>query len=238
MPVHLNHHVRHDSSHSQPARAGLGLLLGVIIGVVACGSGDESERPHLPPVRFSVPASVAGHLMVMNGTLAFLPCGEGPEAIAVVEGQGSSAAEAVNQLGGGGHPVPALVRIAGDTILEVRHAAPEGGACDRLPEAGDLIARGNEPFWHLRVAGDTAVLSTPEDQSGIARGAGRWSRPGDRSWRFDADGGAVVLELSETRCLDSMSAAWFPFRATLRWEGRLLEGCALEGSAATVPQER
>lgn len=218
--------------HSQSVFGACTVATFVLLG--GCGSQPGPSAP--PRVAFTAPAAEAGHLMRFEGRLAFLPCGEGPSAIWIAESlaAGADAAEAWGQLGGGNRPVPALVRIAGDTIREVRHAAPEGGGCDRLPGAGDVNARGNEPFWHLRVDGDSAVVSTPELPDGAWYGQGGWTRPDSATWDYQAVAGedTVRLRLDAVRCLDGMSGAWFPFRARMAWRGQQYDGCALEGEGA------
>lgn len=208
--------------------------------VLACSNEPPEEPPpSVPPaptdeVAFAAPHSEPGHLMRMEGRLAFLHCGEGPTAIWLAESvaAGPAAAQAWAELGGGNRPVPALVRIAGDTILEVRHAAPEGGPCTSLPGEGLVNARGNEPFWHLRVGADSATVSTPELLDGVRYPGTGWERPDSTTWRYRTVGDSITLQLRERRCQDGMSAAWFPFEAEVRWREQELRGCALEGADA------
>lgn len=217
--------------HSQRLVAVIRSVL-TLLAVLGCAAPD-------PPVAsgsLEVQAATAGHLVLSEGRLAFLPCGEGPDTLAVTDTPDSQITRAVAQLGGGDRPVPALLRLAGDTVLELRHAAPEGAGCAGLPGPGDLNARGNEPFWHLRVEGDSATMSTPDLPAGIVYRTGSWSRSGRSRWLFRAGArpDSVRLDLVEERCIDGMSGAWFPYRATVWWQDRDLQGCALEGRGASA----
>jgi uncharacterized membrane protein len=191
----------------------------------------------LPPlIEFSAPQSFSGHLTSLEGRLTFLPCAGGPDAIAIADSPDRQGAQVLEQLGSGDRPIPVMLRLRADTLSEVRHAAPEGGGCDRLPGEGDLNALGNEPFWHLGITGQEAVMRTPELPDGERFPGGRWTRPDSSSWRYQAPAGsigdAVVLELHDRRCQDGMSGAWFPYQVTVQWGGQHLSGCALEGVAA------
>lgn len=156
---------------------------------------------------------------------------------------GGQTAALVRELGGGGRRIPAMIRLEGDRIVEIRYAGPEGAGCDGLPPEGELEARGNEPFWHLRVDGTQALVRTPEEPDGRAYGEGEWSRPGEGRWlyraRQDSAGGGerLRLELVKARCMDSMSAAWYPFRAVLGRGDTRMEGCALEGRSMPTTRE-
>ncbi len=109
------------------------------------------------------------------------------------------------------------------TLADDRAARPAA------PSAGLVEARGNEPFWAVRVEGAEARVSTPEEASGVSYRDGAWSRDG--RWLYTArrkDGAGVetlTLELIEERCLDTMSGAEYPWRAVLVRQGRRMEGC-------------
>ena len=134
-----------------------------------------------------------------------------------------------------------MVRVDEDRLQEIRYAGLEGPGCDRLPPEGDLEARGNEPFWNVRVDGATALLRTPMEPDGQTFRDGTWIRVGNGAWRYESHRGdqnareSLTLELTEERCADSMSGARFPFRATVIRNNNRMEGCALEGRRARSP---
>jgi uncharacterized membrane protein len=132
-----------------------------------------------------------------------------------------------------------LVRLDRDRLQEIRYAGAEGSRCDQLPPEGELQARGNEPFWMIRAEGTRARVHTPEEPDGAAYGDGTWTRADGLRWRYEARRTRadrlehLTLELTEERCVDSMSGARYPFRAVLTRDGNRMEGCALEGRQAS-----
>ncbi len=125
----------------------------------------------------------------------------------------------------------------GAEVSEIRSAFPEGWGCpDVLPDT-EVQARGNEPFWGVDIDGGTARFRTPDEIDGIEYTAGAWRETTD-GWRFEAerdfvDGIAyLTVEITEERCYDSMSGAWYPFASRVSEGGTDYRGCALEGRRA------
>lgn len=215
-----------------------------MVAAAGCGEIEDTgeEAPSAgtappEPVSFQARAALPGDLFLEEGILRFQPCGEG-YAQPLDDATGGRAAEAVRELGYGEGRVRAAVVLEGSRLVEVRHAAPEAAGCRELLPDADLEARGNEPFWVVRVDGSDARWITPEEPEGIAYREGTWERPGDGRWRFEARREGVdgveylVLELTEEGCIDSMSGARFPFAARVEHGGRRFEGCGLEGRGA------
>lgn len=75
--------------------------------------------------------------------------------------------------------VTAIVRRENRRLVEIRYAGAEGPSCDELPPGGELVARGNRPFWHVQVRGHQATVTMPEALDGIVYREGRWSRTED-----------------------------------------------------------
>lgn len=110
----------------------------------------------------------------------------------------------------------------------------------------ELEARGNEPFWSVRVEGEEAVIRTPEASEGVSYRGGPWLEAPEGGWRYravreGADGaGTLTLEVAEERCIDTMSGNSFPLVARLTTEGEgplppgLALGCAMEGRGAST----
>jgi putative lipoprotein len=193
------------------------------------------------PVAFRAPISRSGRLLLRAGQLRFLPCNESGEGVSVQDLPNAEGQALLRELGAGEQGVTVMARLDGNQLQEIRYAGLEGPTCDRLPPEGDLEARGNEPFWFVRVEGTAAVVRTPEDSSGVEYGGGLWSRTSAMAWRYQASrqvaGGQeqLMLELAEQHCSDSMSGARYPFRATLIRGDRRMEGCALEGQRSQAP---
>lgn len=105
-----------------------------------------------------------------------------------------------------------------------------------------LEARGNEPFWNLRIDGGKALYRTPEEIEGLSY-RGVWEAlPAERGWRWHGrraapSGGPEVLavEIVDRSCIDSMSGFRFPHRATLERDDGRHAGCA--GDRLSAPDE-
>ena len=177
-------------------------------------------------------------LAIAAGELRFTPCGRRDAAIRVRDLPDSEGVTLVRSFRGGDGAIAVMLRLTGDSIAEVRYASPEE-SCDRLPADGELVARGNEPFWSVEVDADSARLRVPLMPDGVVFSYGAWRRLADSAWAYEArrgEGTAVEfleLHLTEARCFDSMSGARYPFKAALVREGNPATGCAVEGRRAT-----
>lgn len=88
-----------------------------------------------------------------------------------------------------------------------------------------ITARGNEPFWAMKIARDGMVFSRPAEPDvrydGSVRSAGAhvatWTAPG-------VGGPRVTLKVEP--CSDGMSDMKYPMSATVEGEGEVLRGCA------------
>jgi uncharacterized membrane protein len=93
-------------------------------------------------------------------------------------------------------------------------------------------ARGNEPFWAVTFEGEGATFRTPDLPDGINYRDGRWKRKGTAAeWTFKArreraEGLWLELQVTEAPCTDSMSGEAFPYKATVTFEDKHMEGCA------------
>lgn len=236
-------------------RAFTGVLIGSA-GLVGCLTGETDVAvvtdsiAHTPPVAaddvdrsladFRMPASRAGHLQHVGLRLKFIDCGSTGEAESVTDNATDDASTLLRELDGANDGVNVMMRLTGNRIEQIRYGAQEGGGCDRVPPEGDLDAKGNEPFWSLRIDGDSARVRTPEIPDGVWYIGGRWTRDDTQHWRYAAHRAAatsdsLTVSLTEVRCIDSMSAARYPFQVTLIRAGATLTGCALEGRRAFLP---
>ena len=220
-------------------------LPAVLLG--GCEEPESQEAEPAPvveaPRTFSAQVALPGELLLEEGILRFLPCGEGASQPVDDETEGE-AVRLVRELGHGEAGLVALVVLDGARLLEVRFAAPETAGCDSILPEGEVEARGNEPFWSVLIRDEEALLRTPGESEGITYTDGGWIAAPGGGWRYratleDADGvGALDLELGDERCVDTMSGARFPLVARLTIEGEgplppgVVEGCAIEGRAA------
>ena len=118
----------------------------------------------------------------------------------------------------------ALIRLEGTLLPECQPMIPPG----LLP----LTARGNEPFWLVRLLRDEVQLALPEGKGTTETYP--YSEPeaeGD-TLIFATDG--FELRLTEGLCRDSMTGMPYPYGATLRRGGADWPGCA--GDPASLLQ--
>lgn len=145
-------------------------------------------------------------------------------------------------LGGPEQPVyvEALGRRSGPvTLLSLRRVVPlgEGGGCRAPPADALVVARGNEPFWSVRVLGDRLVFSEPDAPDGIevpaAPPVGLEERLVYRSADDRPGAPNIELVLEDRGCTDSMSGEYMHLTARVRVDGRTMSGCAyLAGEGA------
>lgn len=118
----------------------------------------------------------------------------------------------------------ALIRLEGTLLPECHPMIPPG----LLP----LAARGNEPFWSVRLSRDGLQLTLPEGKGTTE--VHPYSEPetdGD-TLIFTTDG--FELRLTEGLCRDTMTGMPYPYGATLRRGGADWPGCA--GDPASLLQ--
>jgi uncharacterized membrane protein len=87
--------------------------------------------------------------------------------------------------------------------------------------AGELQARGAEPFWSVRIGKDGLVLQRPD------RPAQAFVNPGPKMagdavvWE-----GAIAIALRKADCSDGMSDTAYPMTAEVKVGAETLKGCA------------
>ncbi|WP_313135578.1 COG3650 family protein [Paracoccus jeotgali] len=95
-----------------------------------------------------------------------------------------------------------------------------------------FVARGNEPFWRVDVAGTTANYQTPDNQKGRAISVRRLVYAKGVEYVGTLNGSAFAVNIRSAACVDSMSGEKFPMTATLRVGGKSLTGCASPAAEA------
>ena len=88
-------------------------------------------------------------------------------------------------------------------------------------------AFGTEPFWNVRVDGDTLVFTTPEDQAGRTF-AGTHALQADGGVHYEGRDGdtAFSLDIATGECSDGMSDNVYELTAEFRYGGMDYKGCA------------
>lgn len=126
-------------------------------------------------------------------------------------------------------PLQQPIEIAGGA----QTAAPT--AESRTLNTQAFAARGNEPFWAVDVAGNTALYKTPENQSGRKVQVNRLTFAAGVEYVGVLGGQAFALTIRGGECADTMSGEKFPMTATLKVGGRTNTGCAAPAAPAAAP---
>lgn len=132
--------------------------------------------------------------------------------------------------------VPAARDQAGVFILEQLLYAGivgETGGCER-PEPDYVVsARGNEPFWSVRVTADAAIWRQPQEPQEIQLGhLESQDAEGTVNYRASAADHKLELYIDAQSCSDSMSGEFFAFAARGALDGKPFKGCARVGTLA------
>ncbi|KQM56936.1 MULTISPECIES: COG3650 family protein [unclassified Sphingomonas] len=140
--------------------------------------------------------------------------------------------------GGGGEPVAenAVAPIPTPKPVATRVAPPATpAATGSVPER--LTVTTNEPFYTVRIAGDSLLLSgvdLPERRFPVTD---RRTAADAREWEAQADGRTLRVRVVRAPCKDDMSGAPRDFSATLTVDGRTVRGCGFVGTPAPPPGE-
>lgn len=118
-------------------------------------------------------------------------------------------------------------------IDRIERLHTEGVRCGHAIEQAIFVARGQEPFWSIRLDSAQLVLTRPGERvqsmpatmhAGDA-GAYRWSSAAGEGWEVTVTPGY---------CADGMADAATGWRATLIAQGETLQGCAYRGANPPV----
>lgn len=215
--------------------------------------GPPPELGDLMRGHLSIAQGAQGGGASQEGGIVYTPCSDGADGAAehwVIDETGGTLTRQLRQLAADGRArVYAEVRAedqppppegpgrtypASLALYEVRHLAPEGRGCDESLEGFAFHARGNEPFWSLKVGRDGATLSRP-DEDDVTWDAPPQPEPspaGAFTYSLAQGARTVQLVLEPEPCNDSMSGAYFHFTARVAIDGETLRGCAREGAQA------
>jgi len=103
-------------------------------------------------------------------------------------------------------------------------AAPPGQLSDF---SQPMTARGNEPFWAVRIEGTRFTLLRPDTPPVVYEAPGARISPGVAAWEAkSADGRPLKLTLYVSPCSDGMSDFSYPMTSEVEVDGETLRGCA------------
>lgn len=117
------------------------------------------------------------------------------------------------------------------TLEQLLYASPQEQGCERAAADFVVMARGNEPFWSVTVAGSSMIWKQPETPDGVtfnelaAEGA-----EGTVIYQAALEDRKLQLVIEQRSCRDSMSGEFFAFTAKADLDGKEFKGCARVGS--------
>lgn len=144
----------------------------------------------------------------------------------------------------------AVVLMAALGLAACQPQAPDGAAAPPPADAPDavaarstttdfsqpMIARGNEPFWAVRMEGTRFTLLRPDHPEVVFEAPGATITPGKGRWPAKAaDGRTLAVTLYVSDCSDGMSDLRYPMTAEVEFGGETLRGCAAKLSE--LPRE-
>lgn len=102
-----------------------------------------------------------------------------------------------------------------------------------------MLARGNEPFWAVRMDGTRFTLMRPDHPELAFEAPGATIGPGRGVWNAKAaDGQTLTVTLYVSDCNDGMSDIAYPFTAEVEFAGETLRGCAAKQSELAKERPR
>jgi len=234
-------------------RRSCGAWLAVALLALACGGPSREEPP--APLAAAPPAAgpqvYRGQFVWGHEARSFTPCGEERDWWVVDATPDGELRQVYEELAS--QPYQAIfAEVAGETgpaptegfgadydgqltVRELRRAVLEGPGCGEDISAFAFRALGNEPFWGAVIRDSTIVFTQPGDPPRLEFPAVAPEVEADgMSWSSATETPAaeIRIELRKARCVDSMSGARFPYRATVVLDGRELTGCGYAGGAA------
>lgn len=115
-------------------------------------------------------------------------------------------------------------------------AVPPAPAGTVMDLSQPLLARGNEPFWAVRIDGTTLTLMQPGAPDVAYTAPGAQVTPGKASWEAkSADGQVLAVTVYASECSDGMSDMRYAMSAEATFAGRTVTGCAGKASELTRP---
>ncbi len=111
---------------------------------------------------------------------------------------------------------------------------PPPGTSEFNNFAGDIDARGTEPFWNLQIRAGTIILTRPDPEPAITTpNPGVQETGGEAVWSTSHEGKPFIVTLvNEGSCSDGMSDLVYPYVAVVTLGDLTFRGCAYKASAA------
>ncbi|CAN5405760.1 hypothetical protein BH10PSE5_BH10PSE5_22410 [soil metagenome] len=110
-------------------------------------------------------------------------------------------------------------------------------AATPIPEefAGDMDARGTEPFWGLQIRDTQITLQRPDHPNAVGNNPGLKMDGAKAVWATQAGADRLTVTLTMQACSDGMSDLKYAYAAEVKLGAETLKGCA--GKTAAMPKE-
>ena len=126
-------------------------------------------------------------------------------------------------------PARMAVMVAGTALLA---GCAQGDAIsnnteiyDGISEAETLYLGGTEPFWGIKIDGESAKYSAPEDLDGTGFSVTRFAGNNGLGYSGELKGQPIQIAVTPGDCSDGMSDRTYPFTTTISWGDNTLLGC-------------
>lgn len=198
-------------------------------------SSTAAVAEEAPAAAEAVPKLAYGQLMQQGDKLVFAPCRERSYALVEDVSDGRAVLGALEQVGlaAGKKLYVELLGITDGQTLKASalnlartdgRCQQPGGADEAWRAAGE--ASGSAPGWALAAGGEEVMLKR-QGEADLVLPYREFVRDGRvASYQGAAGGHALSLRLEQQACRDAAAAAVFGWTATLKVDGRTLQGCA------------
>ncbi|MBI1402205.1 MAG: hypothetical protein GC147_03195 [Porphyrobacter sp.] len=124
----------------------------------------------------------------------------------------------------------AALLVAGGCSAPDDAIDPKGNTFDAVGPGEVVTLTGTEPFWNLRIEGESALWTVPDNQDGTRFAVTRFAGNNGLGFTGTLEGKALVASLTPGNCSDGMSERAYPFVATIALGDETLEGCGYSDS--------
>ncbi|MEM6907413.1 MAG: hypothetical protein AAF494_01935 [Pseudomonadota bacterium] len=120
-------------------------------------------------------------------------------------------------------PLACLAMIAGCAQSDQISRDPE--PYDGISASEKITLAGTEPFWSIRIDGEEATFSSPDQPDGTPFAVSRFAGNNGLGFSGELEGQSVQIALTPGECSDGMSDRVYPLTATIALGESTLYGC-------------
>jgi uncharacterized membrane protein len=226
-------------SHKEPAPAQRPALSeGPPVSELSSGPVEESPTDSSLSIKRGIVTSADDHALFQacddKTQLWLIDEADGTVTQMLTEGdQSAFYIEAYGERGAVPDTPPAAKAQAGAFVIEqllYAGVVGEGRGCDQPAPDFLVLARGNEPFWSVKVTDNNMIWRQPDaPQESVFDELQSEDAEGSVTYRASAAGRTLELAVDAQSCRDSMSGEYFAFTARALLDEKEFTGCARVG---------